>query len=108
MLQPDGDVARVREAIEQVIAAIEPPAFAQANFDIQWLVGIQGDYDELRSSAARLFLPSAPGRPMDLAAWIDGDLGGEGGDYALECGILEGIEAPPRLARATGRFMGAP
>lgn len=103
LLQPDGDEDRLKNAVEMVIDALEPRSLVRPTFGFQWLVGVEGSYDEVRGSAAQTFLPSAPGHATDLSAWIDGELD-SGKEYSLECGIVEAIEAPPRLARDTGRF----
>lgn len=103
VLQPDGHLERVSDATALIIERLQAEFLVQPKFDFIWLTDLDGDYDDVRSGAARAFLPTAPGTTTDLAAWVDGLLD-DGSRYGLECGIVEAIEAPPRLARETGRF----
>jgi hypothetical protein len=105
LLNPDADAERLLAALRVLIETVEPKLFANPTFSFQWVIPIAGTYEDVRKRAAASFLPNALSPVTDLAAWLDGDLPDRRGKYYLECGVVEAIEVPPRLAREVGRFM---
>ena len=101
MFQPDGDFERLANATRAIIDHLEPKHLLRPEFNFQWLVPLDGDYDEVRRRTAGAVLPSFDGEATDFAVLVDGSRSKS--TYVFEAGIVDAAEIPQRLSGVRGR-----
>jgi hypothetical protein len=108
VLRPDGDLGLLASALGRVWEALTPSRVANPEMRFQWLVPLEGDYDQARANGVeRLFGRTVSGVTMkDWSATLAAETEGRASTAFLEFGVVDSDEAPQRLARQIGAFQG--
>jgi hypothetical protein len=100
MFKPDAAIDVIREAVDVICGALEPESSGIPVFKFQWLNTWNASYNDARRGSAEAFLGTEhPVRVVDFALLLDAKADEPFDDCHLEFGIVEGTEAPRRLAR---------
>jgi len=107
VLQPDGDVDRMKTAVSTIIEALAPSRLGGSWFTFQWLIPQQPSYDDVRGVLAERLYGKLPGlTEVDTAVYFVAVGEDPPSRVLVEFGIVEAAEAAPRLAREIGSMMG--
>jgi len=100
------DPSAVLALVEAAIRLIEPNRFRGVHASLQFVVPLEGTYDEVRQSSGRRVLGELAEEEgvTDWALLLDCDQARF--MRQVEFGIVSAVEIPPRLARSSGRMGG--
>jgi hypothetical protein len=107
LLRRDSQIERVRAGAEIVWEEIAPTLILDIGCAFQWVEALkEADFDAAKAKiTASLIAEDLPGVVgPDPAFLLVGQLTDPPSRFALECGVVEPSEIPPRLAREVGQM----